>query len=108
MAGTKNGSGKRWGLTVIVVVVLLLCGFIYWKTMSLKDEVEALNEKYESLQEDIEAAKRETIATENKIKYYQTDDYIEDQARDIFGLRDSDETIFKPEEEKTSDKKKNE
>ena len=106
MAGTKKRNGKRWGLTVIVVVVLLLCGFIYWKTMSLKDEVEALNEKYESVQNDIEAAKRETTATENKIKYYQTDDYIEERAREIFGLRSSDETIFLP-RESGDDKDKN-
>ena len=41
-------------------------------------------------------AKRENVAINNEIKYRQTDDYIRDQARDTFGLRDEDETIFLP------------
>ena len=32
----------------------------------------------------------------DEAKYKQTDDYVEDRARDIFGLRDEDDVIFKP------------
>jgi len=100
---TKKNTGKkitkkhgRLGLAVILIVVLLICGFIFWKTMLLKDEVDALNSEERSIQEDIEKAKRDQTAITNEIKYRQTDDYIEDQARDIFGLRNADETIFLP------------
>ncbi|MBR4276895.1 MAG: septum formation initiator family protein [Lachnospiraceae bacterium] len=95
MAGKMRKKG-RWGLAVILVAVLLICGFIYWKTMDMEKEVDVRGQEYQSIQNDIEKAKREQIAIKNEIRYRQTDDYVEDQARDIFGLRGSDETIFIP------------
>ena len=92
----KAKNSSKWGMAVILVVVVLICGFIYWKTRSLRSEVDSRNQQIESIQTQIEDAKRENVAINNEIKYRQTDEYIRDQARDTFGLRDEDETIFLP------------
>jgi len=95
MAG-KRKFKHRWGLIIIFFVVLAICGFIYWKTCDLKNEVESRNQQVENIKSQIEDAKRENTSINYEIKYRHTDDYIEDQARDTFGLRDEDETIFVP------------
>ena len=104
--GLKNES-KIW-LIVILVAAMIICGFVFWKTCLLQEGKERLDNQLDQSQTQIEYEKRQNQAINNEIKYRQTDDYIEDQARDIFGLRDSDETIFKPEEKNSSDKKKDE
>ncbi len=95
-SGKVSKKSSKLGMAVILVVVFLICGFIYWKTRSLKSEVDSLNQQVENIETQIEDAKRENVAINNEIKYRQTDDYIKDQARDTFGLRDEDETIFLP------------
>ena len=92
--GLKNES-KIW-LAIILVAAMIICGFVFWKTCLLQDEQEKLDNQLNQIRTQIEYEKRQNQAISNEIKYRQTDDYIEDQARDIFGLRDSDETIFKP------------
>ena len=89
---------RRLGLIVIMVVVLLICGFIFYKTMELEDEMQILHSKLDSIQEDISSAKQELENNKEEEKYRQTDDYKKDEAKDIYGLRDPDETIFLPNE----------
>ena len=108
MAVRKLNKGSKIGLSIILIIVFLICGFVFWKTYQLKEEREKLDNQLAQIESQIEYEKRQTQAITNDIKYRRTDDYIEDQARDIFGLRDPDETIFKPEEKESSEKKKNE
>ena len=96
MATSKVKKQSRIGLAVILVAVMLICGFVFWKTRQLNKEREELDRQLAQVQTQIEDEKRQNQTINNEIKYRQTDDYIEDQARDTFGLRDPDETIFKP------------
>ena len=75
---------------------MLICGFVFWKTHQLGQERKELDSQLAQVQEQIDYENKQNQTIKNEIKYRQTDDYIEDQARDTFGLRDSDETIFKP------------
>jgi len=107
MATKKLKRSSRWGLAVILIVMLFICGFIFWKTMALEEETAALDHRYSNIQTQIEDEYRKNASINNDIRFRQTDDYIKDQARNIFGLRDPDETIFLPGAE-TENKEKEE
>lgn len=96
MADKKFKKGSRFGLAIILIAVMLICGFVFWKTRMLEKDLDTLDQRLEQIKEEIENENRQNQSINNEIKYRQTDDYIEDQARDTFGLRDEDETIFKP------------
>ena len=96
MAGKKLKKQSRVGLAVILVAVMLICGFVFWRTRELEKDKAELDNQLAQIQEQIDYENRQNQSINNEIKYRQTDDYIEDQARDTFGLRDEDETIFKP------------
>lgn len=96
MAVRKLKKQSRVGLAVILIAVMLICGFVFWKTYQLGKEREELDRQLSQVQNQIEYENKQNQTIRNEIKYRQTDDYIEDQARDTFGLRDPDETIFKP------------
>ena len=96
MAKNSGRIRNRFGLAAILIVVMLICGFIFFKTREIKEEANALNQEEAGIRAQIEEETRKKNDLENEIKYRQTNDYIEDQAREIFGLRDPDETILKP------------
>jgi len=98
MAKKQMKTKSRLGLICVMLVVLLICGFIYFKTTELKNELLVLNSRLDSIQEDINLAKKKQEDLKNEEKYRQTDDYKKDEAKDIYGLRDPDETIFLPNE----------
>ncbi|MBO4509820.1 MAG: septum formation initiator family protein [Lachnospiraceae bacterium] len=96
MAAIKLKKRSRVGLAVILIAVMLICGFVFWRTRELEKDKAELDNQLAQIQDQIDYENRQNQAITNEIKYRQTDDYIEDQARDTFGLRDEDETIFKP------------
>ena len=60
------------------------------------DSIDEKEYELQQIQEETSDAQRENQAMLDEAKYKQTDDYVEDRARDIFGLRDEDDVIFKP------------
>lgn len=103
-------KSKKIGLSIFITasIALLMIGLLVIKTRQLGKEADKLQEEYELTNQKIETAKRERTNIENEIKYRETDDYIKEEAKNIFGLRDPDDTIFLPsdgEEEGTSEDK---
>lgn len=96
MAVKKLKNSSRIGLAIILVAVMLICGFVFWKTEQLNKELDEKEYELQQIQEETSDAERENQAMLDEAKYKQTDDYVEDRARDIFGLRDEDDVIFKP------------
>lgn len=95
----KKKSGAV-GITLIGIVVLLICGLLIAKTNSLKTELEAKQTELAGINADIAAEQSNTEDIRNEIRYHQTDEYIEDQARDLLGLTYPDDIIIKPDTEK--------
>lgn len=91
---------KKSGLTVMITIIitLLLCGLLIYRTDKLRKEKDAIVDECNTVNEQLEVAKIDRQNITNEIKYRETNDYIEDQAREIFGLRDSEDTIFVPED----------
>lgn len=99
---SKKRKGGGLSAAIIIVITLLLCGLLYYKTIQLDKERDAIVDETATIKNKTEIAKIERQNIENEIKYRETDDYIEDQAREIFGLRDPDDTIFVPQDSKDS------
>lgn len=95
MARQKGKSG--FGLFITVVIVLLICGLIGWRISELNKTLESKENELAAINSEIDRASEKTKDIENEIKYRQTDDYIEDVAKDSLGLRYPDEIILVPE-----------
>ena len=94
----RKGRSSRAAMSIIVIIVMFICVLILAKTEILSNELAAKNETIKQLEAGIEAAHEKTAAIENEIKYRETDDFIEDQAREALGLRYPDEIILVPKE----------
>ena len=95
MAGKKTRTHNIWGIVFICIGVILICGFIFVKTMETESERESAEQVLSTIKKKIEDVNRENAGLENEIKYRQTNDYYEDIARDKYGLVGADETYFK-------------
>lgn len=94
--GGKNSKRKSgfFGIAIIAVVALSIVALIFWKKLDLEKELEIKQQQLDGYNAQIETAHAKTAEIENEIKYRETDDYIKDEARDIFGLHESNEVIF--------------
>ncbi len=93
----KAPAKKRvgWGITLIAIIALAIIAIIMQKTRTLDDSLDSRKEILASYQTQIEEEKLRTTEIENEIRYRETDEYIKDEAREIFGLHDPNEVIFK-------------
>ena len=92
----KRGRSSRAAMGLIVIIVMFICLLIMIKTNSLSENLEAKEARLAQINLDIARAGEETKDIENEIKYRETDDFIEDQAREALGLRYPDEIIMVP------------
>ena len=94
-----NKKYSKRGISIIVVIVLLIVALIAVKTNSMRRELDKKESELASIEQKIEKAEEETDKINNEIIYRQTDEYIEDRAREDLGLRYEDEIILVPKEE---------
>ena len=94
----RKGRSSRAAMGIIVIIVMFICVLILVKTEMLTSDLNAKNDIIKQLDASIAAANEKTKTIENEIKYRETDDYIEDQAREALGLRYPDEIILVPKE----------
>ena len=95
----SNKKYSKRGISIIVVIVLLIVALIAVKTNSMRRELDKKESELASIEQKIEKAEEETDKINNEIIYRQTDEYIEDRAREDLGLRYEDEIILVPKEE---------
>lgn len=104
--GKQSKRAGRVSIFIALAVALLIIGLLVYNIeYKGKPSANKLQEEIDSTNQKIEEAKREQINLENEIKYRETDDYIKEEAKEIFGLRDPDDTIFLPGEEADGSKK---
>lgn len=94
----RRGRSSRAAMGLIVIIVMFICLLIMVKTNTLSDSLEAKEARLAQINVEIARAGEETKDIQNEIKYRETDDYIEDQARESLGLRYPDEVILVPKE----------
>lgn len=89
---------RRTGLFLTAVMVLSICAIVTYKQQSLDLAEAKADEKIEQLNKQIEGEKQRAEDIEEKKAYVQTKKFIEEMAREKFGLVYKDEIIFKSEE----------
>ena len=90
----KKISNNRLGVAAIAVVALLLLGYTVTESRDLQNTLAYCNAKAATLTEAIEEEKARTAEIDEKKAYMQTDEYIEEIARNRLGLVKDNEIVF--------------
>ena len=94
----NNKITTKLGMVLVVSCLILLAVVVLYKAQSLKAQKENLQVQAAELQEQLDSAKEDYKKLEEREKYMQTDEYVEDVARSQLGLIYPDEIVVKPEE----------
>ena len=93
----KRAESNRLGMLAIAVTVLLLLGVMMVKSRELKKTLAVYETRAASLEQEIEEQKDRTEEIDQLKEYMQTDEYIEQVARERFGLVKDNEIVFEEE-----------
>lgn len=88
---------NRTGLFLVMTVVLLFCGTLAVHSISLKADCQTLQKQTEELEAKKADLEKERESIQEQRAYMQTDEYVENVAREKFGLVYDNEIIFKAE-----------
>lgn len=91
----KRRRKNRTGLFLVMTVVLLFCGTLGIHSISLRADCQSLQEKKEELEAKKADLDKEKKSIQEQQTYMQTNEYIEQVAREKFGLVYDNEIIFK-------------
>ncbi len=93
----KKRKTTRAGIFLGMTVVLLFCASLGFHSISLRAHSLELIEQEEELTKKKEDLAKESESIQEQKAYMQTNEYVENVARDKFGLVYEDEIIFKAE-----------
>lgn len=94
----KKRRSDRWSVAIIVAIVTVILCIIGVRIKDLSGKLNDKRNELEMINKEIETAEEKTDDIRTELKYRETDNYIEDEARDL-GLRYPDEIILRPEED---------
>lgn len=94
----KKTKKNRSGLYLVMLVVGLFLGALTIQGVRLQSGCEELAQEQARLEEKKKSLEEEKNRIKEQEAYTQTDEYIEEVAREKFGLVYDNEIIFKPEE----------
>lgn len=97
--GKRRGKKKLNPFTLagVIVLCLVLCGTVTYKTATLKSQSKSYQKQIEQLKEQKSELKDEQAEIKEFKKHAKTDDYVEEIAREKLGLVHKGEIVFKPE-----------
>ncbi len=93
----KKKRKDRIGLYLVMTVVMLFCLTLGFHSISLRAEARELQEQESMLKEKKKDLEKEKKSIDEQRVYMQTNEYVEDVARNKFGLVYEDEVVFKAE-----------
>lgn len=103
MAGNIKGKKyRKQSKTVILgilLVTLLFCGLLFYKTKTLQARDSRYGARETELQGQIEEEKKRAEELKEREAYVQTKKYIEEIAKTKLGLVNPGETLLRPNEE---------
>ncbi|MCD7826560.1 MAG: septum formation initiator family protein [Clostridiaceae bacterium] len=97
----RRRKKKLRPMTVFGVIALtaVLCGVMLYQQSALKAQGKEYASQLEELNEEKQELEQEQEDVEEFKEYVKTDSYVEDVAREKFGLVYDGEIIFEPEED---------
>lgn len=93
----RRRKKNRAGLYLVMLVAVLFIGTLAVHGYTLRANCQRLAEEQSSLKEKKENLKKEQEKIKEQKEYRKTDQYVEDVAREKFGLVYDNEIIFKAE-----------
>ena len=95
----RRNTHNRMSMILITIVVIVLTIIVGYRVYNMKIELNENKEKIESLNKEYaeEEKRKEEIAEYQE--YTQTDEFVEDVAREKLGLVHDDEIVFIKEED---------
>ncbi|MDE6851098.1 MAG: septum formation initiator family protein [Lachnospiraceae bacterium] len=96
---SKPKKKKLSPYTVLGIIILctVLCGTVTYKRILLSKQSKAYAAKIEKLEEEEKEQERRTEELKEFKEYVETDEYVEEIARDKLGLVHEGEIVFEPE-----------
>lgn len=91
----RKRSKKRTGLYLVIALVLLFVVTLGAHGMTLSQDCDKLSAEVTELEAKKKELEQESEEIKERSEYMKTDAYIEDVAREKFGLAYDDEIIFK-------------
>lgn len=91
----KRRKKSRSGLYLVMTVVLLFCGTLGVHSFSLKANCQELQSQKQELETKKKDLQNEKKSIQEQKQYMQTNAYIENVAREKFGLVYDNEIVFK-------------
>ena len=86
------------GMVTISIVVACMIISLLLQRKEINDSIKSYSARYEILQKSIEEEKEHVKEIEKLKEYMQTDEYVEEIAREKLGLAKDNETVFKKEQ----------
>lgn len=99
MRKKKMKESSKISMRLITVVVLFLFGVLTYKTIELKQQVSDYETTMDGYKNDIKELKKERKEIEELRDYVNTDSYVEEVAREKFGLVYKNEIVFETDDE---------
>lgn len=99
----RKKSQNRAGMMLAITVMMVILVAVTVRGMSLRQKLSEYNQKKEQLQNGIASEEERSRQIEEYSKYTQTDEYVEEVARDKLGLVKEGETVFRREENSASE-----
>lgn len=89
---------SKWTVVGVIVFVTVLCSVMLYKQNVLKAQGKEYSAQIEELEKQRDELVQEKKAMKEHQEYVKTDEYIEEVARDKFGLVYRGEIIFEPDQ----------
>ncbi len=86
---------NRTGLYLVMTVVLLFCATLGVHSISLRADCRTMQEQKQELEAKKSELEKEKKSIQEQKAYMETNEYIEQVARDKFGLVYDNEIVFK-------------
>ncbi len=90
---------RKTGISVLAIIVLVICGIIMVRTIQVNNELKEERKKLDRLSSEYDAALSEEQDIAARKEYQETEEYIEDEARNKMGLVYPDEILIVPEDD---------
>ncbi len=94
----KRIANNYLGMLAIGFVAIVLLAGLFMQSQTLRNRLAVYDARAASLEESIEDEKARTEEIDELKEYMQTDEYVEEVARDKLGLVKDNEIVFKEEE----------
>lgn len=95
----RRKTHNKMGMTLIAIAVIVMTIIVGYSVYNMKIELNENKEKIESLNKELDDQEKRKEEIAEYQEYIQTDEFVEDTAREKLGLVYEDEVVFIKEED---------